>query len=36
MYAVDLPGHDPADRDEQFAPLAQVAEQVVAEIAGAG
>ncbi|MEU5375607.1 amino acid adenylation domain-containing protein [Streptomyces sp. NPDC005968] len=36
VYAVDLPGHDPAARDEQFAPLAQVAEQVVAEITGRG
>ncbi|GAA3825953.1 non-ribosomal peptide synthetase [Streptomyces chiangmaiensis] len=32
VYAVDLPGHDLAARSEPFAPLAQVAEQIVAEI----
>ncbi|MGA5582300.1 non-ribosomal peptide synthetase [Streptomyces thermodiastaticus] len=36
VYAVDLPGHDPAAPDERFAPLHQVAEQVVDEIAGLG
>jgi amino acid adenylation domain-containing protein len=36
VYAVELPGHDLADRDEPFAPLPRVAEQVVAEIAGRG
>ncbi|MFF4834887.1 amino acid adenylation domain-containing protein [Streptomyces sp. NPDC001315] len=36
VYAVDLPGHDLAAQEEQFAPMAQVAEQVVAEITGRG
>ena len=34
VYAVDLPGHDLAAHSEPFAPLAQVAEQVAAEITG--
>jgi amino acid adenylation domain-containing protein len=33
VYAVELPGHDLAAEREPFAPLAQVAEQVAAEIA---
>jgi amino acid adenylation domain-containing protein len=32
VYAVELPGHDLAAESEPFAPLAQVVEQVVAEI----
>ncbi|MET9384313.1 amino acid adenylation domain-containing protein [Streptomyces sp. NPDC002928] len=36
VYAVDLPGHDLAAQEEPFAPMAQVAEQVVAEITGRG
>jgi amino acid adenylation domain-containing protein len=32
VYAVELPGHDLAAEREPFAPLAQVVEQVVAEI----
>ncbi|GAB7064578.1 amino acid adenylation domain-containing protein [Streptomyces mexicanus] len=36
VYAVDLPGHDLAAPDEPFAPLEQVAEQAVEEIAGRG
>jgi amino acid adenylation domain-containing protein len=35
VYAVELPGHDVAG-GEPFAPLAQVAEQVAAEITGQG
>ncbi|WUD77638.1 amino acid adenylation domain-containing protein [Streptomyces sp. NBC_00510] len=36
VYAVELPGHDPAARDEDFAPMAQVVDAVVEEIAGRG
>ncbi|GAA1006429.1 amino acid adenylation domain-containing protein [Streptomyces thermogriseus] len=36
VYAVDLPGHDLAAVEEPFAPLEQVVERVVAEIAGRG
>jgi surfactin synthase thioesterase subunit len=36
VYAVELPGHDLGAESEPFAPLADVAEQVVAEIAGRG
>ncbi len=36
VYAVDLPGHDLAARNEPFAPIDQVAEQVVAEITRRG
>ncbi|MFF3465073.1 amino acid adenylation domain-containing protein [Streptomyces sp. NPDC002619] len=36
VYAVDLPGHDLAAHNEPFAPLAQVVEQVVAEITARG
>ncbi|POX48119.1 amino acid adenylation domain-containing protein [Streptomyces sp. Ru72] len=36
VYAVELPGHDLAATSEPFAPIAQVAEQVVAELAGHG
>jgi amino acid adenylation domain-containing protein len=36
VYAVELPGHDLAAEREPFAPLAQVVEQVVAEIARLG
>ncbi|WP_234426324.1 thioesterase II family protein, partial [Streptomyces kebangsaanensis] len=36
VYAVDLPGHDLAAAGEPFAPLEQVVERVVAEIAGRG
>ena len=32
VYAVELPGHDLAAESEPFAPMAQVVEQVVAEI----
>jgi surfactin synthase thioesterase subunit len=32
VYAVELPGHDPAGESEPFAPMAQVVEQVVAEL----
>jgi surfactin synthase thioesterase subunit len=32
VYAVELPGHDVAAESEPFAPLAQVVDQVVAEI----
>lgn len=32
VYAVELPGHDVAAESEPFAPMAQVAEQVVVEI----
>ena len=35
-YAVELPGHDVAAEREPFAPMAQVVEQVVAEIAARG
>ncbi|MGW9024147.1 non-ribosomal peptide synthetase [Streptomyces sp. NPDC055722] len=36
VYAVDLPGHDLAAHDEPFAPMTQVAEQVVTEIVRRG
>jgi amino acid adenylation domain-containing protein len=36
VYAVELPGHDLAATSEPFAPIAEVAEQVVAEITGRG
>jgi surfactin synthase thioesterase subunit len=36
VYAVELPGHDLAATSEPFASITQVAEQVVAEIAGLG
>ncbi|MFI2347899.1 amino acid adenylation domain-containing protein [Streptomyces sp. NPDC019443] len=36
VYAVELPGHDVAAESEPFASIAQVAEQVVAEIARRG
>jgi amino acid adenylation domain-containing protein len=36
VYAVELPGHDVAAEDEPFAPMTQVVEQVVAEIAQRG
>ncbi|MGW7386590.1 non-ribosomal peptide synthetase [Streptomyces sp. NPDC054794] len=36
VYAVDLPGHDLAAHQEPFAPIARVAEQVVAEITARG
>jgi amino acid adenylation domain-containing protein len=36
VYAVELPGHDLAAEREPFAPLAQVAEQVTAEITQRG
>jgi surfactin synthase thioesterase subunit len=36
VYAVDLPGHDVAAQSEPLAPLAQVVEQVVAEIVRLG
>jgi surfactin synthase thioesterase subunit len=36
VYAVELPGHDLAADSEPFAPLARVAEQVVAEITRRG
>jgi amino acid adenylation domain-containing protein len=36
VYAVELPGHDLAGASEPFAPLEQVVEQVVAEIARQG
>jgi surfactin synthase thioesterase subunit len=36
VYAVELPGHDVAAENEPFAPMAQVVEQVVAEIAARG
>ncbi|WSA75132.1 amino acid adenylation domain-containing protein [Streptomyces sp. NBC_01799] len=32
VYAVELPGHDVAAESEPFAPMAQVAEQIVVEI----
>ena len=36
VYAVELPGHDLAADSEPFAPMARVAEQVVAEISRGG
>ena len=36
VYAVELPGHDVAAESEPFAPLTEVVEQVVAEIAERG
>ena len=36
VYAVELPGHELAAESEPFAPLAQVVEQVVAEITQRG
>jgi surfactin synthase thioesterase subunit len=36
VYAVELPGHDLTASREPFAPIAQVVEQVVAEIASLG
>ncbi|NMI01502.1 non-ribosomal peptide synthetase [Pseudonocardia acidicola] len=36
VHAVELPGHDVAAQREPFAPMAQVVEQVVAEIIGRG
>jgi surfactin synthase thioesterase subunit len=36
VYAVELPGHDVAAEDEPFVPMAQVVDQVVAEIASHG
>ncbi|MEV6178093.1 amino acid adenylation domain-containing protein [Streptomyces sp. NPDC052015] len=36
VYAVELPGHDPAAESEPFAPLEEVVEQVVAEITRLG
>jgi surfactin synthase thioesterase subunit len=36
VYAVELPGHDLAAEREPFAPMAQVVEQVVAEITRRG
>ncbi len=36
VYAVELPGHDLAASSEPFAPMAQVVEQVVAEITQRG
>ena len=36
VYAVELPGHDLAAQDEPFASMAQVVDQVAAEIAGRG
>ncbi|MFF5276469.1 amino acid adenylation domain-containing protein [Streptomyces sp. NPDC000133] len=36
VLAVELPGHDVAAGSEPFAPMAQVAEQVVVEIIGRG
>ncbi len=36
VYAVELPGHDLAAESEPFAPMAQVVEQVVAEITRRG
>ena len=36
VYAVELPGHDPAAKSEPFAPMAQVVEQVVGEITRRG
>jgi surfactin synthase thioesterase subunit len=36
VYAVELPGHDLAAESEPFAPMSQVVDQVVAEIAAQG
>jgi surfactin synthase thioesterase subunit len=36
VYAVELPGHDLTAGKEPFAPMSQVVDQVVAEIAGQG
>ena len=36
VYAVELPGHDVAAEREPFAPMADVVDQVVAEITGLG
>ncbi|MFF9580605.1 amino acid adenylation domain-containing protein [Streptomyces achromogenes] len=36
VFAVDLPGHDPVDRREPFAPITEVAERVAAEITARG
>ncbi|GAA4547382.1 non-ribosomal peptide synthetase [Amycolatopsis samaneae] len=36
VHAVELPGHDPAADTEPLAPLADVVDQVVAEITGLG
>ncbi|MBV7698128.1 amino acid adenylation domain-containing protein [Streptomyces sp. TRM70350] len=36
VYAVDLPGHDPAAQGEPFATIGQVAQRVAAEIAERG
>ncbi|MGW2858145.1 alpha/beta fold hydrolase, partial [Streptomyces sp. NPDC001215] len=36
VYAVDLPGHDLAAKNEPFAPITRVVEQVTAEIAARG
>ncbi|MDX3237362.1 amino acid adenylation domain-containing protein [Streptomyces sp. ME03-5709C] len=36
VYAVELPGHDPAARDEAFVPMRQVVDAVVEEITGRG
>jgi amino acid adenylation domain-containing protein len=36
VYAVELPGHDVAAENEPFAPITQVVEQVVSEIAARG
>ncbi|MGW1161963.1 non-ribosomal peptide synthetase [Streptomyces sp. NPDC002519] len=36
VYAVDLPGHDLAARNEPFAPIARVVEQASAEIVARG
>jgi amino acid adenylation domain-containing protein len=36
VYAVELPGHDVAAEGEPFAPMSQVVEQVVEEIAARG
>ncbi|MEU3953005.1 amino acid adenylation domain-containing protein [Streptomyces achromogenes] len=36
VFAVDLPGHDPVGRREPFAPIAEVAERVAAEITARG
>ena len=36
VHAVELPGHDVAAENEPFAPMEQVVEQVVAEIAARG
>jgi amino acid adenylation domain-containing protein len=36
VYAVELPGHDVADSPEPFAPIAEVVDRVVAEIASRG